>query len=143
MLKRLKDTGYKIDNNSILTINVDGEIILKISPIEVLVIADEIVRQQQGSIRLQVADNIYKQTLEALGITKEIEDRIRNNESKEEYVLIEFVRYMLYEEKVNKINKDEIIGFGFDLKTIKDILKKYGYNVDVEGDVLVINNGEN
>ena len=166
-LKKLKDLEYKVDKHSTTTINYDDTII-KISPIEILTIAEQITRQQTPNTIIGAATNFYTNLLNSLDVPTEIIDTIRNRiqdkntipqrrnnaeenkqnktpEIKKEHKLL----YNFVSTFVNKKSKQndffieefETVG-KYTKQDIKNILEQYGFIVEINNDNILISLGE-
>ena len=77
MLKKLSELSYKIDNSSTITVNLGDGGILKMSPAEILCMADEILRKQAEENKLVCAESVYYGMLKTLDIPSETVDNIK------------------------------------------------------------------
>lgn len=160
MLKRLSELGYKVDPSGTVTINLGDGGILKASPTEILVMADEIIRGQRVQTKLDTAESVYLNVLNALDIPeelvaeirarlrgkiadtqpKEIEEHAKLDDVKEEHKMLhQFVTaFVNSEAQENEFEAEEFSPFGFDTNSLPGILGQYGFDVENKGNTIRI-----
>lgn len=165
MLRKLSDHSYKVDNSGTVTINLGEGGILKASPTEFLVIADAIVKLQTESIRLKAAETNYMQVLNALDIpaetVAEIQRRLHgeihkpteetkqhakvNNVAQEHKMLYQFVTAFVNSSTTsNDFEAEEFSVFDHEIKSLPNILEKYGFDVEIDdGTIRISLSGDN
>lgn len=157
MLKKLSELEYKLDKSSTLTVILGDNQILKASPLEILVIADEIVRAQTQDTKLDAAESVYLQVLKTLDIPEDLIQNIRtklrmpyavtqqepestNTEIKDEHkMLYEFVAaFVNSNSRENEFEIEEFSVFGIDIKSLPNILEEYGFATEPNGNSIII-----
>lgn len=165
MLKRLSELKYRIDNSGTVTINLGDGGILKGSPTEFLVIANEIVALQTEKTRLQTAESVYLQVLKALDIptsvVEEIQRRLHGElktiepedalhakakDVKPEHIMLyQFVTaFVNSETNENEFEVEEFSVFDHEIKSLPKILGQYGFDVEINDKTIRVRlTGEN
>jgi len=162
MLKKLSELPCKIDNSSTVTVNLGDGGILKMSPTEILCLADEVIRRQQEQIKLICAESIYFSALKALDIpettvakiknrlhdnTETIEQQTQEDEpdakqddvAKEHQMLYKFVTaFVNYDSLENEFEAEEFSVFGYKTSDLPDILRKYSFETEIDGEIIRI-----
>lgn len=154
MLKKLSYMNYKIDKASTVSINDGNGNIIKISPTEILTIADQIIKQQTIKSKLNTAKSIYQHALEALEIPQDVIENITQRllysehnttqENNTNNTLLQFVKTFVNENSPeNEFEKEEFDPFNINIQDLETILDKHGLSTEIKKDTIIIRlNGE-
>lgn len=162
MIKKLSEIQYKIDINGTVTVPLGGETVLKISPLDVLILAEKVIELQSQQTKMETAVNVYTSVLLSLGFPQEVIEKAKNKLTEEEKTidtpavtvedpieieevptedrLFDFVSSFV--NKTTPENEFEWEEFNsvcdLDKEQIKNLIESYGFNTKVHTNSIVV-----